>query len=88
MPITKRTEIDQIVIEPGTGIVLWRTSTVIEEDGVELSRTYHRGSVEPGFDASHVPAEVEVFRAQVQTPDKIAKAAERRRKSKLPGQRA
>lgn len=74
MPITKRKVVDQIVIEPESGVVLWRESTIIEEDGVELSRTYHRGSVMAGdTPPGHMPAEVEPFRAMADTPDARAK---------------
>ena len=42
MAITKRTEEDKIeVIGPYKSIQV-RTATVIEEDGVELSRSFHR----------------------------------------------
>jgi hypothetical protein len=49
--ITKRTVIGQLnVLEDGQ--IQVRTDTVIEEDGVELSRTFHRHVLEPGEDVS------------------------------------
>ena len=48
MAITKRTEEDKIeVVGPHKHIQV-RTATVIEEDGVEISRTFHRHSLMPG----------------------------------------
>ena len=46
MAITKRTEEDKIeVIGPYKSIQI-RTATVIEEDGVELTRSFHRHSLQ------------------------------------------
>ena len=46
MAITKRTEEDKIeVVGPYKSIQV-RTATVIEEDGVELSRSFHRHTLE------------------------------------------
>ena len=47
MAITERTVIDQItVLEDGQ--IQVRRATVIERDGVELTRTFHRHVVAPG----------------------------------------
>ena len=57
MSITKTTTIDQITVtEDGT--VLYREATRIMEDGNELSKTYHRSSLQPGQDLTGVPANV------------------------------
>ena len=46
MAITKRTEEDKIeVVGPYKSIQV-RTATVIEEDGVELSRSFHRHALQ------------------------------------------
>lgn len=83
MAITKRKVVDQIICEPETGTVLWRETTIIEEDGVELSRTFHRGSVEVDATApAEMPAAVAPFRALADSPAARAKAAERRAKIK------
>lgn len=47
MAITKRTENDSIEVAQ-TWAVNVRKATVIEEDGVELSRTFHRHMLVPG----------------------------------------
>ena len=51
MGITKTTEIGSIEVLP-MGQIQVRTDTIIKEDGVELSRTYHRHVVEPDADVS------------------------------------
>ena len=47
MAITKRTEQDQIEVVGQFKHIQVRTATVIEEDGTELSRTYHRHVIAP-----------------------------------------
>jgi urease accessory protein UreE len=49
MPLTKRIEVDKIEIN-ADGQTSIRTATVIEEDGVELTRSFHRKVLEPGDD--------------------------------------
>lgn len=76
MAITKRNVIDQIVVEPETGTVLWRETTIIEEDGVEIHRAYHRSSSPVDeADSARIPAEVKPFRPLVDTPTARAKVA-------------
>jgi len=57
MSLSKTTSIDQITVEEN-GIVLYRESTRIMEDGNELSKTYHRSSLTPAQDLTGVPANV------------------------------
>ena len=47
MAITKRTEQDKIEVVGEFKMIQVRTATVIEEDGVELSRSFHRHTVAP-----------------------------------------
>jgi hypothetical protein len=68
--ITKRTITDKIEIVGIYRHVQVRTATVIEEDGVELSRSFHRHVVAPTDDYSGESAEVKavceaVFTAEV-----------------------
>lgn len=49
--LTKTQQIDNITIDENN-IVHVRTTTVIAEDGKELSRTYHRNTLSPGADIS------------------------------------
>lgn len=71
MAITKKKLIDQIVVSEG-GIVLVREATVIEEDGAELSRKYHRSSFNPGADVSAMPENVQAICKAAWTPEVVA----------------
>ncbi|BAQ86228.1 hypothetical protein [uncultured Mediterranean phage uvMED] len=52
MAITKKTEIGQIEIVGEFKAVQVRTDTIILEDGIELSRQYHRHFLLPDADIS------------------------------------
>ena len=73
MAITKRTEEDKIeVVGPFKNIQV-RTATVIEEDGVEISRSYHRHIISPNDDSSKESADVKAMVAHFHT-DAVKKA--------------
>lgn len=57
MALTKQAVIDQITVTEN-GIVLYREATRIIEDGNELSKAYHRSTLQPGQDLTGVPANV------------------------------
>ena len=81
MPITKRTEIDKIEIVGIHRHVQVRTATVIEEDGVELSRSFHRHVVAPTDDYSGETDEVKavceaVFTAEVVEAYELSQSAQ------------
>ena len=57
MALTERQEIDQITVLVD-GQIQVREATVIEKDGVEISRTFHRHVVVPGADLSGEDARV------------------------------
>jgi hypothetical protein len=57
MSLTKTTVIDQITVTEN-GIVLYREATKIMEDGIELSKTFHRSSLTPAQDLTGIPANV------------------------------
>ena len=61
MAITKRIEQDKIEIVGEWKYIQVRTATIIEEDGVELSRSYHRHVVSPDSDISGESAEVQAI---------------------------
>ena len=48
MALTKTTEEDKIEVVGPYKAVQIRTATVIKEDGVELNRSFHRKSIDPG----------------------------------------
>ena len=57
MSITKEKVIDQITVTEN-GIILYREATRIMEDGIELTKTYHRSSLTPGQNLTGVPEKV------------------------------
>jgi len=69
--LTKEVKVDQVTVVEN-GIVLYREATRILEDGVELSKTYHRSSLTPGQDISGVPANVQAICNAAWTPEVIA----------------
>jgi hypothetical protein len=71
MALSKSTVVDQITVTEN-GVVLFREATRIFEDGVELSKTYHRSSVTPGQDISGVPAKVQAICNAAWTPEVVA----------------
>jgi len=72
MAITKRTEEDKIEIVGPFKHVQVRTATIIERDGVEISRSFHRHVVQPGDDTTNESAEVQAICAAVHTAEIIA----------------
>lgn len=71
MSLTKQTVIDQITITEN-GIILYREATKIVEDGVELTKTYHRSSLTPGQDLTGQPDKVVAIAQAAWTPEVIA----------------
>jgi DNA-binding transcriptional LysR family regulator len=69
--ITKETNVDQITLTEN-GIVLYREATKIIEDGVELTKKYHRTSLTPGQSLDGVPANVAAICNTAWTPEVIA----------------
>ena len=67
MAITKRTEQDKIEVVGPHKMIQVRTATVIKEDGVELSRSFHRHVVAPDSDSSGESADVKAMVAQFHT---------------------
>ncbi len=57
MALTKETIVDQITVTEN-GIVLYREVTRIFEDGLEISKQYHRTSLTPGQDLTGQPDNV------------------------------
>ena len=75
MALTERTEEDKIEIVGQYRQVQVRTATIIERDGVEISRSFHRHIVEPGANTSGESAEVQAVCAAVHT-DAVVEAYE------------
>jgi hypothetical protein len=71
MALTERTEEDKIEIVGAFKHVQVRTATIIERDGEEISRSFHRHIVAPGGDTSGESAEVQAICAAVHTAELI-----------------
>jgi hypothetical protein len=71
MALTKETNVDQITVTEN-GIVLYREVTKIIEDGVELTKKYHRTSLIPGQDLTGQPANVVAICNTAWTPEVVA----------------
>ena len=72
MALTERTEEDKIEIVGPFRAVQVRTATIIERDGEEISRSFHRHVVQPSDDTTNESAEVQAICAAVHTADIIA----------------
>ena len=72
MALTERQEVDKIEIVGPYRAVQVRTATVIERDGEELTRSFHRHVVEAGDDHSNETAEVQAVCAAVHTAEVVA----------------
>ena len=71
MALTERTEISRREVLPD-GQIQVRTDTVIERDGVEISRSFRRHVVCPGDDVSNDDASVQTVANAVHTAEVIA----------------
>jgi hypothetical protein len=68
MALTERTEIDKVEVTGQFKHIQLRTATVIERDGVEISRTFHRHVLAPDCDACDESKEVQAVCAIYHTP--------------------
>ena len=67
MALTERTEQDKIEIVSAHKFIQVRTATVIERDGAEISRSYHRHVVAPDADITGESEEVQAICNAVHT---------------------
>ena len=70
MAITKRTELKEEILP--NQIIQIRTTTIVEEDGVELGRSHHRHVVVPGDDVTGEAQEVQDIANALWTTEVIA----------------
>jgi len=68
---TERQE-HQLEIIPPYSIIQCRRADIIEKDGVEVGKTYHRHTRAPGEDVSADCAELQAVAAVLWTPEVIA----------------
>ena len=69
MALTERTVEDKIEIVGDFKHIQVRTATVIERDGEEISRSFHRHVISPLDDVSSESAEVQAIAAAVHTDE-------------------
>ena len=69
MSLKKSIKIDKIEIVGEHKILQIREATIVEEDSVELSRSFHRYTLSPNQDISSEPKEVQDITKVVWTDD-------------------
>jgi hypothetical protein len=70
MALIEKTIIDKIEIVETNSIQV-RTATIIEKDGVEIAKTYHRHVVNPNDDIANEDAKVQAIANAIWTEDVI-----------------
>ena len=73
MAITKEVTQDKLEIVGEFKKIHIRTATIIKEDGVELSRAYHRHIINPNDDSTNESADVKALVSLFHT-DEVKKA--------------
>jgi hypothetical protein len=71
MALTETTKVDQVEVV-GDYTIQVRTATIIERDGVEISRTFHRHVVSPGDDVTNEDPKVQAIANAIFTEEVIA----------------
>ena len=71
MELTEITKVDQIELVENHSIQV-RTATIIERNGTEISRTFHRHVVSPGDDVTNEDPKVQAIANAIWTDEVIA----------------
>jgi hypothetical protein len=71
MALTEKKNVDKIEIVE-TNAIQVRTATIIEKDGVEIARTYHRHVKHPGEDITNEDPKVQAIANAIWTEEVIA----------------
>jgi hypothetical protein len=71
MALTEKITIDKIEVIENSSIQV-RTATIIEKDGTELTRTFHRHVVAPGADLTNEDPKVQAIANAIWTEEIIA----------------
>ena len=82
MALTEKTIIDKIEVLENNSIQV-RTANVIEKDGVEISRTFHRHVVNPSNDISGEDAKVQAVANAIWTEEIIASYLESQNQNQI-----
>ena len=69
MAITKEIVDDKLEVVSNYKHIQVRTATIINEDGIELSRSFHRRVITPDMDVSDESDEIQGIAAAVWTDD-------------------
>lgn len=70
MALTETTKVDMIEVTE-KGVIQIRTATIIEKDGQEISKSFHRHIKVPGEDVSNEDIRVQNIASAVWTQDVI-----------------
>jgi hypothetical protein len=70
MALTEKTLVDKIEIVENNSIQV-RTATIIERDGTEISRSYHRHVLSPGDDVNNEDIKVQAIANVIWTEEVI-----------------
>jgi hypothetical protein len=71
MTLTEKTIVDKIEIIENNSIQV-RTANIIEKDGTELTRTFHRHVLAPGADLTNEDLKVQAIATAIWTEEIIA----------------
>jgi hypothetical protein len=71
MALTEKTIIDKIEVIENNSIQV-RKATIIEKDGIEITRTFHRHVVSPGADITNEDPKVQAIASAIWTEEIIA----------------
>jgi len=86
MALSKEVKVDKIEIVGDYKAVQCRKATVVSEDGVELSRSFHRHVLHPDSDISGEPQETQDICNAVWTDEVKEAWAEKQAESPLPNE--
>ena len=70
MALIEKQSIDKIEIVENNSIQI-RTATIIEKDGIEIAKTYHRHVISPGDDITNQDAKVQAIANAIWTEEVI-----------------
>jgi hypothetical protein len=80
MALIEKTIVDKIELIENNSIQV-RTATVIEKDGVEISRTFHRHVLVPGADLTNEDAKVQAIANAIWTEEIVTAYQESQNKT-------
>lgn len=67
---SETTGVDEITVTEN-GTILYREASRVFKDGMQIAKTFHRGSLEPGQNLDGVPAKVAAIARIAWTPEVI-----------------